>query len=78
MITLSQLQREHPDWTWAARKRGFGWCYEGRKGASKVSFQAHSVADEFGEHCRTQWVGRDGESFTFWSMRNRWKAQETT
>jgi len=70
-LSLGLLRERHPGWIWTASRGGFGWEYHGRKlgsATSPVTFRAYSIADDFGDHGRTEWRN-DTESYAFWAMR---------
>lgn len=68
-MTLTQLRKLVPAWTWTAVRDGFGWNYEGRLGDRLVSVEVRSE----GEDCGSAWwvydEARRGERLLFWAMR---------
>lgn len=58
---IEKLRRWAPRWSWAAKRRGFGWEYVGSLGDRKVVVYAVSrIVGYHGDDFETQWLVADG------------------
>jgi hypothetical protein len=69
---IARLRRDHPTWEWTARRAGFGWEYDGRRGEARVKVYATSQLSGLSDDDYvTIWRADDGttsETFYSWSL----------
>lgn len=72
-MNLAMLREELPEWSWRAVRSGWGWRYEGHRGAQRITLYAVGVhcgpaEDDF----TTQWRTHEtGETYATWYVRER-------
>lgn len=62
-MSIGNLRRQLPDWTWAAERRGMGWSYKGTRPDDDRTLTVYAcsvLAGQFDDDFRTQWYMDDG------------------
>lgn len=56
-MDLKTLRKDHPKWTWSAKRLGFGWKYIGeRQGYETVKVFATAQLSGYSDEFETVWV----------------------
>ncbi len=72
MVSIKQLRRDFPEWTWSAERTGLGWQYRGWQHGKQVVIYAVSVLcgpseDDYSTQWHAQLTGCTTSSYaSFW------------